>query len=433
MTPIRKIYLSCLALSASWGLWQSPVQAQSVSASVAAEFPTARLLSRYGLEQAWWGHATLNPKRDKMKFLVVDEENVYAQSTNGVITAFDADSGKRLWSVQLGYRDEPIFPAVSNNQHLLAVNGMTLYCLARFSGEVVWELKLPAMPSASPATDDQSIYIGTLDGSVYAFDLRKIDQLYRKRLLPQWSYESTRWRYRTSKEISTQPHSSGRLVNFASRDGSLYAVSTTERKLTWQFETNAPISAEVAATETSLILASEDNFVYCLNRENGLVKWEFASGFPIRRAPRVINDDLYVLPDRGGLFNLSIGSGIEKWSRPGVSDFLAASKTRLFMADPTGNVVILQRSDGRILGSLPMRAFNVRFENDRTDRLFLATTTGLIVCLREKGAEFATYHRFPDRSPLVPEIEPDEEPSGDPKEMPDAMPAEPKENAEANQ
>ena len=181
-----------------------------------------------------------------------------------------------------------------------------------------------------------------------------------------------------------------------------------------------------------MILASEDNFVYCLNRENGLEKWAFASGFPIRRAPRVINDDLYVLPDRGGLFNLSIGSGIEKWSRPGVSDFLAASKTRLFMVDPTGNVVILQRRDGRMLGSLPMRRFNVRFENDRTDRLFLATTTGLILCLREKGAEFATYHKFPERSPLVPETEPDEEPSSDAKEIPEAMPTEPKENTEAN-
>jgi len=106
-------------------LWQCPVQAQSVSASVSAELPTARLLSRYGLEQAWWGHATLNPKRDKVKFLVVDEENVYSQATNGVITAFDADSGKLLWESIVGgmVMTSTITYAMNGKQYVLVNTG----------------------------------------------------------------------------------------------------------------------------------------------------------------------------------------------------------------------------------------------------------------------------------------------------------------------
>ena len=125
-----------------------------------------------------------------MKFLVVDEENLYAQATNGVITGFDADSGKRLWSVQLGNRDEPIFPAVSNDQHLLAVNGMTLYCIARFSGDVLSGTQA-AGDAVRQSRDEttRAFILAPLDGSVYPFDLRKIDQLYHKKLLPQWSYE----------------------------------------------------------------------------------------------------------------------------------------------------------------------------------------------------------------------------------------------------
>lgn len=418
MKTFRDLCFVCLAFGATLWIESAPAQAQSSSVSVAPELPSSRMLSRFGLERAWWSQATLNPKRDKVKYLVLDEENVYVQSTGGTVTAYEADSGKRLWAVQLGNRDEPIFPGVSNDKHFLAVNGMALYCIERFGGKVLWELTLPAMPSVGPSVDDQHIYIGALDGSIYSFELKKIDELYRKRLLPRWSFEALRWRYRTSKEITTTAYSTGRLVNFASRDGSLYAVGALERDLNWQFETNAPIIAPLAATEDSLILASEDNFVYCLDRNNGLARWEFASGYPIRKAPVVIENDLYILPDRGGLFNLTVRTGVEKWERAGITDFLGATKSRLFTSDVTGNIVLLQRSTGLPLGTLPLRPFSVRLENDRSDRLFLATPSGLVVCLREQGSEFAHFHKYPDRAPIVPDVEPDE--PTPPVPMPDA-------------
>ena len=408
MNSLRPVFFACLAFGATCLTNWLPVAAQSSSSSVAPELPTSRTLNRYGLERAWWSQATINPKRDKIMHMVLDEENVYLQGSGGAVTAFDAESGKRLWTVQLGNRDEPTFPGVSNDKHFLTISGMTLYCIERFGGRVLWELTMPAMPSVGLSVDDQHIYIGALDGSIYSFDLKKIDELYHKRLLPTWSYEALRWRYRTSKEITTTAYSTGRLVNFASRDGSLYAVSASERELAWQFETKFPITAPLAATHDSLILASENYFVYCLNRDNGSVRWEFASGFPIRKAPVVIEQDLYIMPDRGGMFNLTVQTGHEKWERPGVTDLLAASKTRLFGSDVTGNIVLLQRSTGRPLGTLPLRPFSVRLQNDRTDRLFLATPSGLVMCLREQGSEFARYHKYPERSPIVPEFEPDE-------------------------
>jgi outer membrane protein assembly factor BamB len=408
MNAIRTLRWACLALIAAQGMMGERVPAQATSFPVTAELPTSRELARYGLERAWWSQATLNPKRDKVKYMVLDEENVYLQSSGGTVTAYDADSGRRLWAVQLGNRDEPVFPGVSNEKHFLVVNGMSLYCIERFGGQVLWELTLPTMPSVGPSVDDDHIYVGTLDGSVYSFELRKLDELYRKGLLPRWSFEAMRWRYRTGNEITTKAHSNGLVVIFASRDGSLYAVEASERKLRWQFETNAPISASLATTEDSVIAASEDYYVYRLDRRNGRPHWEFASGYPIRKGPVVIEEDLFILPDNGELFNLDLQTGREKWSRPGVTNLLAASKRVLFGSDATGNVVLLQRSTGRPFGTLPLRPFSVRAQNDRTDRLFVATESGLVLCLRELGAEFGRFHRHPERSPIVPIVEPDE-------------------------
>jgi hypothetical protein len=45
--------------------------------------------------------------------------------------------------------------------------------------------------------------------------------------------------------------------------------------------------------------------------------------------------------------------------------------------------------------------------NDRTDRLYLSTANGTVVCLRPTGRPYPTFHRYPDRLPLMPEFEPE--------------------------
>ena len=84
--------------------------AQAQKTGFTPRIPSQRLLGRYGLERAWWGQATLNPTRDKVRHMTVDEENVYVQATSGVVTAFNNETGKRLWAVQLGRRDLASYP-----------------------------------------------------------------------------------------------------------------------------------------------------------------------------------------------------------------------------------------------------------------------------------------------------------------------------------
>ena len=376
--------------------------AQAQKTGFTPRIPSQRLLGRYGLERAWWGQATLNPTRDKVRHMTVDEENVYVQATSGVVTAFNNETGKRLWAVQLGRRDLASYPLATNEDFALVAVGMNLYALDKFSGELLWELKLPAHPSTSPAMDERNVYIGTLDGSVYAFSLRKIHQLYDENLLPQWSYDSLIWRYKTAKEITTPPISTGRVVEFTSRDRSLYSVSAERREQIFQFETDAPISAPMVRSDGRLYMASEDFNFYCLNSENGSVIWEFVSGLPVRKAPVVIGPHVFLLPDRGGMYCLSKTSGKQIWWRPRGTEFIAATTKLVFMSDALGNVILVDRKDGAPVGALPLRDFKMRLSNDRTDRLFLATQSGLVISIRDKNREFPLYHKHPERRPILP-------------------------------
>jgi hypothetical protein len=93
--------------------------------------PGQWMLNRFGLERAWWGQATLNAARDKVAFVSAEEELVFVQATSGMLTAFDAETGKHLWAVQLGRRDEPTQAPISHKEIVLSIVGLQLYALDR--------------------------------------------------------------------------------------------------------------------------------------------------------------------------------------------------------------------------------------------------------------------------------------------------------------
>lgn len=376
--------------------------------SLAVQIPTARQLARFGLERAWASQATIEIGRDVVRHMVLDEDNLYVQSSGGTVTAFDNETGRKRWAVQLGNKDEPSYAATSNDEMVLILAGIHMYSLEKFSGDLLWTLKLNKQAATSPVMDADQVYFGSLDGSVHAYDLKKIQELHDQNRLPQWTNVAYNWRYKSAKEVTSPPIVGEGLVHFASRDNSLYAITSGERKLQWQFETREPISAYLGSANGVIFLASEDFDVFCIDKITGSVRWRFITGLPIRVQPRVINDDVFVFPARGGMNCLSRISGRRKYWRPNYVDFVGATRRLLFVTDRVNNLIVLSRRDGAFIGALPFRGFKVRYGNELTDRLYIATQSGLVVCIREIGQEFPTYHAFPERQPILPEFTPEE-------------------------
>lgn len=371
------------------------------------QIPSQQQLSRFGLERAWWGQATLNPSRDKVRYVSIDEESVFIVSTSGVVTAFDSETGQKRWATLLGRYDQPGFPVVSNENLALVVMGSTLFGIEKRSGKTAWTLTLPGQPSTAPGVDDQRVYIGTIDGSVYAFSLRKVRQLYQEQRLPEWSAEAMVWRSSANAEITSPPVPSGRTVSYCSRDGSLYSVVAADKQLIYQLETDGPIVAPMATSGKIQYIASEDNTLFAINAHNGAMLWNFTRGLPIRRAPYVVGNDLYVTPDRGGMYCLNANDGSQRWWQATLQSFVAVIGDAVFASDQDGNLIRATRAEGGISASMPMRAFSVRVSNDRTDRIFMSTDSGLVIGLRKRGETIPVYHKFPDRLPILPEVAPE--------------------------
>jgi len=407
MAGWKKLTFSFLALILTVTSTDSLMAQKLNESSVGISLLSQRELVQYDLDRVWWGQATVDPHRDRIVHLSLDEINLYALSTSGIITAFNNETGKKLWSTQLGRGNNINYPPVSNSKYVFITVGMSLFSIDRLTGEVDWELKLPNSASTSPTVDDDMIYVGTLKGRVYAWDLNKLKELSDESKLPAWREGAIRWTYQTGDTINTPPIVTSRALLFASQDGSLYSVTINNRQLVFQFETDAPISASLAEFGKSIYLASEDQNLYCLNILNGIVRWRIRTSFPLRKPVTVLDDNVYLSSQKNGLFELSAMTGQEKWWQPLGSTFISLSPTRVYASDELGNLLVLSRTDGAVLSAVPLRKFQIKLMNEQTDRIFCSSESGLIMCLRQSDLPFPVRFKHQDRYPILPEIAPE--------------------------
>ncbi|MCY2968823.1 MAG: PQQ-like beta-propeller repeat protein [Planctomycetota bacterium] len=402
MTVVRSAML--LVLVALLGASQALAQTSRGNESVL--LPELSL-NRLGLTRSWWAHAVTNRQRDRMTYVTADEDLMIAQSSTGIVSAFDPETGRLRWFHQVGATDSPAYPASFNDSHVFILNAGQLIALNRKKGDVAFALPMPGQANASAVADEKQVYVGCLDGSMFAFDLAQITELHRQGRLKAYGDATVLWRYRTSKPIASPAVLQGSHVVFSSLNGSVYSVAALNRKLGFQFETDAELSAPMVRYKDLLILASEDFNVYAIDMLSGRLAWQFTTGMIIKRAPVVIENDLYVIPEYGSLYKVNAATGERLWKRPGIKSFLAATPQRLYVVDQSDNLRVLSRSNGDSIGQLPLQTFKLRFINSTSDRIFLGTESGLVTSIRERDREFPTYYQRPERQPISPAIAPD--------------------------
>lgn len=374
-------------------VWTAPAFAQSGSRLSSGLLDEERLVQR-GLTREWWSQAVMNYRRDKVTHVTNDERNVYVQCNNGVLTTFDAESGKQKWATRVGQADSPSLAASTNDEMLFVWSRATLYMLNKETGQVLKTYDLPNQPSTSAQADAEQIYLGCLDGSMYAFDIKTGKQ---------------NWRYRTSARIVVPAMPNGISVLFASTNGSLYAVEASTRNVVFEFETDNSVTAPIGRYKQLALLASEDYKLYAVDSRNGSQAWSapFLSGGRIKLAPVVIGDDVFLTPENRGLYRIAAEDGAERWYHEGIQRFLAASPQRVYGIDRLNNLVVMDRETGETINGLSLGRLSIHVTNDRTDRIYLATTTGKIVCVRETSRPLPHYHLHPEEQPILPEFAPE--------------------------
>ncbi|HET6325634.1 MAG TPA: PQQ-binding-like beta-propeller repeat protein [Planctomycetaceae bacterium] len=370
--------------------------------------PSDAALGRLGLQKQWWGFATIDSIRDRVKFFMGDEQITVVESATGTVTVFDNATGRRRWAVQVGATTDTRYPPTTTDQAVLVVSGRKLFGLDKQTGDAVWEVDMANAPSTSAAADDQRAFVGAIDGSVYAFNLKFLGALAKDITLRKRMYRALDWTYRTGGRVPFAPVSTGVIVCVPSEDGSLYGLDTKNHHTKFQFETDQPLGAPIGQLGNQIVVASKDLKVYSLNADSGALKWEILMGLNVRQTPRIIDEHVFVVAEGAGMRCLSSKDGREVWENRQAVRFLAATPAVVYASSHVDDVLLLSRTTGQQLGAIPLRGLSLRIANDRTDRLYLASERGLVLCLRERERDYPLFHKQPEKRPVEPEIAPDD-------------------------
>jgi outer membrane protein assembly factor BamB len=365
---------------------------------------------------------------------------IFAQTDHAGFYAYDAETGRYFWRTDLGRVTGKAQAAGLNSSEVYATNGQTIHAMDRVTGRLKWIQNVepantgqtsfrPGSFASSPAAaNEERVVVGLTTGRVIAFNVKDLRT-------PQNPYAqspgSLAWTWQTEGQVTARPIVGGNIVVFASQDKRLYVARDHPRALFLRFPTDGPISASMGTHGNRTVLApSEDGNLYAVDVFNGHQYWVHSTGAPIDQEPLVGDDDVYVVNSRGALAAIDIKSGENRWTLPsGAEHLLAVSGSRVYLRSEHGDLIVVDRKTGALLfdanatrdrAGLNLRDFTVVKTNRLNDRIYLASPTGVLICLREVGRTRPLLVRHPSAIPFGHATAPTARPGLDARPKPEA-------------
>ena len=163
--------------------------------------------------------------------------------------------------------------------------------------QLLWTFQAGDMIESTAAVVDGTVYIGALDGLLYAINAETGEK---------------RWTYQTNSSIKASPAIHNGVVYFGDGDGVFHAVDINTHEMKWQFQTEGEIISSANIVDDHVLFGSYDGFLYCLNRENGALVWKFETEGYVHGTPGV-----WTQPESGSgdTKNFAIVTGCDSYLR----------------------------------------------------------------------------------------------------------------------
>lgn len=359
-----------------------------------------------GLETYWSTFVRVDPSRGRLATLNLNHGILLAQTDQGVVQGIDPETGRTLWITSVGSPNYQTTSAAANAKYAAVANGSTLYLLDRKSGAVAWEQRLIGSPSAGPGLSDERVYIPLDSGVVESFLVERGEGGDALR-------NSVSKRYSGKGGAEFPPLVVGKRANWVVRDGYVYSREDTfENIVQFRFKLDDRISAPPAVMLPYLFVASRRGTLYGLDGETGGQAWNFSFNNTVSHPPITIDGALFFINESGEMVRLDPRFGKQLWYTRGVQRFVAAGAGRLYLFDIYGRLTARDAATGLLQGEATISEFNLPCYNTETDRLYLATTSGVVQCLRQTQLVQAEKHS--PGSAIPPPAPPGAAPTVDP-------------------
>jgi len=202
--------------------------------------------------------------------------------------------------------------------------------------EPLWLFEVEEGIESSAAIVNGVVYVGGLDGKLYAVSLADGSAL--------WTYEAT-------DEIRASPSVHADVVYVGDASGVFHAVDAASGKAKWTFTTESEIVSSANFHAERILFGSNDQFLYCLN-DDGSLAWKLETGGYVYGTPAIADGMAYSAGCDGFLRGVDIASGVEKISIR-IGAYVGASPSvrdgRVYMGTFENQVVAVDLAGKKIL------------------------------------------------------------------------------------
>lgn len=388
-----------------FGLSGSPVHSQTLVPRDV--IPSRTSLSRVGLERQWMTAVPLSGT-ERVLEISKSDDLFFVQTSDAMLHVYEAETGRHRWSAKIGDSAPTSQPVSANSFAVFATSANILSALDRGTGRFIWRVDLRSLPTSGTSCDEDRLLVGLSTGMINCYELKESQERGPDTIRDK---PNRIWNMKTNGRVSTRPLLAGRIVCMGSDDGRAFVNFSNEPTPLFRVPTGGPIGEEFGHHGTRMLLIpSADNNLYAVDVMTANVYWVFASGAPIRQAPTVAGDGIFVINEAGGLSLLNPETGEAVWTTPTDSArFLGVSPTKVHLRTREGDLMTVDRENGKILADanatagragLNLREYDLSLSNHFDDRLYLATSSGVVICLREIGQRTPQVLRDPEAKPF---------------------------------
>ncbi|MFT5755509.1 MAG: outer membrane protein assembly factor BamB [Alteromonadaceae bacterium] len=248
-------------------------------------------------------------------------DKIFSASRNGDTLAFDIETGKQVWKVDLSNID---------------------------NSRGFFDSNKPALISGGPVAGINKVFLGSENGDIFALDAKD---------------GSLAWQAKIKGEIIAAPGIDSGILVVNSASGIMTAFNASNGEELWSIEQDIPaltlrgISSPVVASGGAIVgLADGSVSVYLL--DSGQQGWTVEVGeatgstelervIDIDSTPLVFGDKVYIVSARGNLVALDLRTGRVLWKRQYSSyTELAISGNNIYLSDVKGHIYAIDRLNG---------------------------------------------------------------------------------------
>ncbi|CAM3177065.1 Outer membrane protein assembly factor BamB [Sphingomonas antarctica] len=250
---------------------------------------------------------------------VVAGGRLYAMGVDATVTAFDANTGAKIWAVQFGD------PAKGDAKSLfgggVSVDGDTLYvtnglgdagALKAADGSLIWRKKLGAPLRGSPTVDAGSIYVITQDNQLFALNTADGATQWTSAAAVQLANVFGAAAPSVAQGTVVEGFSSGDLNAYRYENGrTLWNDALSRTSINTSVGSLTDVDAGAVIDQGRVFALGQGGRMVALELVTGQRAWELnIAGIS---TPSVAGDWVFVVTDEAKLLCVSRGTGKVKW------------------------------------------------------------------------------------------------------------------------